>query len=163
VIVMPGVIYGPGDTSSVRNTFRQYLDRKLPMIPQRTAFSWAYVDDIGQAHLAAMDRGRAGQSYIIAGPTHTLVEAMQLAQEITGIPAPRSVPPWMLGSMAPLMGLVENVTTLPESYTAEGLRVIAGTTYIGDNTKAKRELAYNPRPLKDGLTDTLRHELALSA
>lgn len=160
VIVMPGVVYGPGDTSAMGATLRQYLQRKLPMIPQGTAFSWGYIEDIAWAHIAAMDKGRSGQSYMISGPTHTLVEAMQMAQEITGIPAPRSVPPWMMSSLAPVMGLVENVVTLPETYTAEGLRVTAGTTYIGDNTKARRELGYNPRPLKEGLTQTLQYELA---
>jgi len=34
---------------------------------------------------------------------------------------------------------------------AEYLRVNAGPTYIGDNAKARRELGYNPRPLKEGL------------
>jgi nucleoside-diphosphate-sugar epimerase len=36
-IVMPGLIYGPGDTSSARTTFLQYLQRKLPFIPTVTA------------------------------------------------------------------------------------------------------------------------------
>lgn len=161
VIVMPGVVYGPGDTSSIRTTFIQYLERKLPMIPQRTAFSWAHVEDIATAHIATMESGKPGQSYIIAGPTHTLVDAMHITQALTGVRAPVSVPPWMLSSMAPAMGVMEKVATLPESYTSEGLRVIAGTTYIGDNSKATRELGYNPRPLKEGLTETLQHELAL--
>ena len=34
--------------------------------------------------------------------------------------------------------------------------------YIGTNGKAKRELGYNPRPLKEkGLTETLNHEMKL--
>jgi nucleoside-diphosphate-sugar epimerase len=41
------------------------------------------------------------------------------------------------------------------------LRIIAGVTYIGSNKKAKRELGYNPRPLKEGLTETLKHEMKL--
>lgn len=161
VIVMPGLIYGPGDTSSARTTFIQYLQRSLPMIPEQTAFSWAHVDDIAQAHIAAMAKGAAGQAYIIAGPTHTLVEAMQLAQAITGIPAPRAAPPWLFGALSPLMGIVEKVAPVPDSYTAEGLRVIAGVTYIGDASKAKRALGFNPRSLKEGLTETLAHEMHL--
>jgi nucleoside-diphosphate-sugar epimerase len=50
---------------------------------------------------------------------------------------------------------------LPESYTSEGLRIIAGVTYIGDNAKAKRELGYNPRPLQEGWKETLQHEMIL--
>lgn len=36
VVVMPGLIYGPGDTSSVRATLLQYLQRKLPLLPAKT-------------------------------------------------------------------------------------------------------------------------------
>jgi nucleoside-diphosphate-sugar epimerase len=162
VIVQPGLIYGPGDTSSARTTLIQFLQRKLPIIPQKTAFCWAHIDDIARGHILAMEKGQPGESYIIAGPKHTFVEAMELAQQITGIPAPSlRVPPGVMKAMAALMGVVEKVATLPDAYTAEGLRIIAGVTYIGNNAKAKRKLGYNPRPLKEGLTETLHHEMRL--
>ena len=63
--------------------------------------------------------------------------------------------------MAAFMGILEKVIPLPESYTGEGLRIVAGVTYIADNSKAKRELSFNPRPLKDGLRETLEHEMKL--
>ena len=50
---------------------------------------------------------------------------------------------------------------LPETYTSEGLRVVAGVTYWGDNSKAKRELEYNPRPFREGWGETLLHEMKL--
>ncbi len=37
---------------------------------------------------------------------------------------------------------------------------MAGTTYIGDNAKAKRELGFDPRPLRLGLAEALRWEMA---
>lgn len=40
---------------------------------------------------------------------------------------------------------------LPASCRAESLRVSAGTTYLGDDAKAHRELGYDPRPLEEGL------------
>ena len=162
VIVMPGLIYGPGDTSSVRTTLIQYLQRRLPLLPKQTAYSWAHVDDIAQGHIQAMEQGRPGESYIIAGPTHTLIEAIELAERITGIAAPRlRAAPGALKAMAALMGLVERVVPVPASYTAEYLRVSAGVTYIGSNAKARRELGYRPRPLAEGLAATLLHEMAL--
>lgn len=161
VIVMPGLMYGPGDTSSARTTLIQYLQRKLPVIPQQVAFCWAHVDDAARAHILAMEKGRAGETYIIAGPRHTLVEGIQVAQEITGIPAPRAAPAGMFTLLAAVMGVVEQVLPVLAAYTGEGLRGIAGVTYIGDNAKARRELGYNPRPLKEGLAETLRHEMKL--
>jgi nucleoside-diphosphate-sugar epimerase len=61
------------------------------VIPADTAYSWGYVDDIARAHLLAMEQGKPGEHYIIVGPLHMLVEAMDLAERITGVPAPRHV------------------------------------------------------------------------
>jgi nucleoside-diphosphate-sugar epimerase len=160
-VVMPGLIYGPGDTSSARTTFLQYLQRKLPFIPTVTAYSWAHVDDIARGHILAMEQGKPGESYIIAGPTHTLVEAMKLAQRITGVPAPREVPPTMIKAAAAVMGVAEKVVPVPDEYSAEFLRISAGVTYIGSNAKASRDLGYNPRSLEVGLTETLQREMEL--
>ncbi len=162
VIVLPGLIYGPGDTSTVRTNFVQYLQGKLPMMPAKTAFCWSHVEDAATAHILAMEKGKPGESYIIAGPKHTFVEAMELAQKLTGIRAPTiRVSPWMMKMMAVLMGPVGAVFPLPPTYTSEGLRIVAGVTYIGDNSKAARELGYTPRPLISGLRETLDHELKL--
>jgi nucleoside-diphosphate-sugar epimerase len=161
VVVMPGLIYGPGDTSSVRTIFMQYLQRKLPMIPSGTAYSWGYMDDIASAHLLAMEQGKAGEHYIIAGPSHTLVEALDLAERITGVPAPRHVAPGLLRAAAAVVGVAEKVVPVPEQYSAEYLRVSAGVTYLGTSARAQGEWDYHPRPLEEGLTETLRHEMSL--
>jgi nucleoside-diphosphate-sugar epimerase len=162
VIVQPGVIYGPGDTSSIRTTLIQYLQQKLPIVPARTAFSWAHIDDIARGHILAMEQGQVGESYIIAGPTSTLVGALHIAENITGIPAPRNIAsPAMLKTLAAVIGVVEKIVPVPEEYSAEYLRVSAGVTYIGNNAKARLELGYDPRPLKEGLTETLQHEMQL--
>jgi len=162
VIVQPGVIYGPGDSSSLHTALVQYLQRKLPMMPGRTAFCWAHVDDIAHGHILAMEKGIPSQSYIIAGPKHAFVDAMKLAQQATGVPTPWMIaPPPMMKAMAGMMGVVEKIVAVPESYSADYLRVNAGVTYIATNAKAVRELGYNPRPLEEGLPETLQYEMQL--
>jgi nucleoside-diphosphate-sugar epimerase len=164
VIVQPGLVYGPGDTSSVRPMLIQYLTRKLPIMPLETAFAWAHIDDIARGHILAMEKGVPGETYIIAGEVYTLVDALRLAEKITGIPAPRVLlPPAALKITAALVSLIEEFVDLPESYTSEGLRVTAGATYLGTNAKARRELGYNPRALEVGLRETLEHEMNLLA
>jgi nucleoside-diphosphate-sugar epimerase len=87
---------------------------------------------------------------------------MQTAQTITGVPAPRiHVPPLGMKAMAATMGVVEKIVPVPTDYSAEYLRINAGVTYIGSNAKAKRELDYSPRPLEEGLRETLTHEMQL--
>ena len=161
VIVQPGLVYGPGDTSSVRTSLIQYLTKKLPVMPKQTAFSWAHVDDIAHAHWLAMEKGKVGENYNICGPTYTFIDALKIANEITGIRLPMAVPAGMIRAMSTMMHVFDKFIPVPESYTGEGLRIIAGVTYIGTNAKAKRELGYDPRPLKEGLAETLKHEMKL--
>ena len=162
VIVQPGLTYGPGDTSSVRDTLLMYLKRRLPMIPEGTAFCWAHVDDTARGHVLAMERGRPGESYILAGPRHSFREAFDIAERITGIRAPRLHPaPRTMRAMARLMDVVGAAIPLPTAYTGESLRVVAGVTYLGSSGKARRELGFAARPLEEGLRETLEEELRL--
>ena len=162
VIVQPGLIYGPGDGGPSHDAIVQFLQRKLPMLPQQTAYSWAHVDDVADAHIAAMDKGVAGENYFICGPTHTLIEGMQMVAQISGVPAPKlTAPPALLKGMVALMGVIEPFVTPPPAYTAEYLRVSAGVTYIGKNDKARRVLGFTPRPLLEGLRETISLELQM--
>jgi nucleoside-diphosphate-sugar epimerase len=159
VIVMPGGIYGPGDTSALRTSLIQFLQGKLPMLPRQAGFCWAHVDDTAQGHILAMEKGLIGESYMIPGDPHTYSDAFTLASHITGKPAPRFVSPTVFKALAVLLRPFDAL--LPESYTSEVMRVMSGVTYWGDNSKAKRFLGYNPRPLTEGLESTLRHEMSL--
>ena len=149
VIVQPGLNYGPGDTSEVRPTLVRYLQRRLRALPRGTAYCWAHVDDTARGHLLAMEKGVPGETYIIAGEPHTLVEALEIAEHITGIPPPRlQISPSVLRALAFLS-------------RSERLRDVAGVTYLGNNVKARRVLGFDPRRLADGLRETLAHEMRL--
>jgi nucleoside-diphosphate-sugar epimerase len=107
-----------------------------------------------------MKHGRKGESYIIAGPKHTFQEVFDIAEGITGIKAPRFHPsPAAMKVLAGIMQVIGAVVPLPDAYTAESLRVVAGVTYLGDNTKARRELGFQPRLLAEGLKETLVYEM----
>ena len=159
VIVMPGLIYGPGDTSSLRENIISFLKGQLPAMPDQTGFCWAHVEDIAQGHILAMEKGTKGETYIIAGEPHTSVEAFRLASEITGKPAPRTLSHGIFKTMSKLVKPFDGL--LPPTYTSEGLRIIAGVTYLGDNSKARYALGYNPRPFHQGWGETLLHEMKL--
>lgn len=106
-----------------------------------------------------MERGRIGETYIIAGEPWRVVDIFKLAGEISGRHPPRTVPHQVMRVMAVLAKPLDPI--LPDMYTSEGLRVIGGVTYWGDNSKAKRELGYNPRPVSEGWAETVRHEMKL--
>jgi nucleoside-diphosphate-sugar epimerase len=160
VIVQPGVIYGPGDAGPIHDFIMQFLQRKLPMGTKRTAFCWAHVDDVARGHILAMERGRPGESYFLAGPVYELTDVLELCEELTGVRGPRfAASPWVLKASAGLMSVIERVVPVPQTFTSEYLRENAGTTYLGDNAKARRELGWEPRVLRDGLPETLQLEM----
>jgi nucleoside-diphosphate-sugar epimerase len=160
VIVQPGVVYGVGDPSGIGQAIRKFLQRRLPTIPRDGAICWAHVEDTARVHLQAMDRGRPGESYVVAGEPHTYAEAMRIASRITGIPPPKlEVPSRTLRRLTPLMAALERIAPVPEQYSAEYLRV-AAATYLATSEKARRELGFAPRSLEEGFREVLPAELA---
>ncbi len=163
VIVQPSLVYGPGDHSSIADMFMDFLRHRLPMIPREASFSWAHVDDVVDGHLQAMSRGEIGESYILSGPVHSLVDAFQIAAQLTRRRPPAiHAGPGLLRLFASAAQRVESVIPLPATYSSESLRVAAGTSYIASFEKARTCLGYDPRPLEQGmkgfLTD-LAHRL----
>jgi nucleoside-diphosphate-sugar epimerase len=161
VIVMPGVVYGPGDTSSFRRNLIEYLTGKLRMIPRRTAFTYAHVEDVAHGHILAMDKGKIGETYHICGEAATAESLFKVANQITDRPTPRTISPGVIKFSGKLMEFFEIFLPVPEVYSSENLRVIAGVTYIGSNKKAMRELGYSPRSMREGIRETLLHEIKL--
>jgi nucleoside-diphosphate-sugar epimerase len=136
------------------------LRKRLPFTPRRTAFCWGYVEDTARAHIAAMERGTPGESYIIAGPRHTWEEAFDTVAALAKVPRPLLHPgPGTLRLTATLMEFVGQMVDLPVALTPEALRVIAGVTYLGSSEKAVRALGFTPRPLSVGMEQTLEFEL----
>lgn len=160
MIVMPGLIYGPGDTSGMHTALVDLLRGRLPMTPSRTAFCWAHIEDTARGHIQAMEKGAPGETYIITGPRHTFEEAFALVASLAKVRAPLLHPGRrMLRASAVLMDLLGRFVDLPPAFSPEGLRVLAGTTYFGSNEKAVRELGFTARPLEEGMAQTLEHEL----
>ena len=148
VVVQPGVTYGPGDPSEIGNAFRQYLRRKLRGIPKTASYCWGHVDDTAHGHVLAMERGRIGESYIIAGEPRTFVDAFTFAERVTGVPLPR---------LRPSAGFLRFLAAITRS---EVLRA-APATYLGSNEKARRELDLVHRPFEEGFRETILHEMAV--
>ena len=161
-IVMPGVVYGPGDRSGIGTALVDLLRGRLPMTPSRTAFCWSHVEDTARAHIVAMEKGSAGETYIITGPRHTFQEAFDMAARIAKVRAPLvHFGPYTMRALAFLMKRVGRVANLPPALQSESLRVLAGTTYFGSNEKAIRDLGLTSRPLDEGLAQTIEYELRL--
>lgn len=160
VIVQPGTVYGPGDTSVIRQLWTNLLRGRLPFVPGSATLAWGYLDDIARGHLLAMAQGQPGRSYILTGPAHTIGDALREAAACAGRRPPMlQVPGAVMRVVAGLAAGLERVVSLPPQYASESLRALAGATYLGDSTRAQRELGFTARPLRDGLRITIEHEL----
>ena len=156
IIVLPSSVYGPGDQSSIALMFKDFLRGRLPMIPSKAMLSWVHVDDVVTGHILAMEKGRIGESYNLSGPTHTFIEAFEEAARITRRrPPPIHLSPGFLRFASRLSGTLEPIIKIPSHYSAEALASSAGTTTIASFEKARSELGFEPRDLRQGLKGTL--------
>jgi nucleoside-diphosphate-sugar epimerase len=155
VTVMPGMVYGPGDTSQVGEMTRDIVCGRRVVVPSGARLSWGYIDDIARGHVLAMQLGRVGESYMLAGPHAGLDEALRLAASIAGTSGPIVIPGTAVRATASLVGLLERIVPIPATYTEEALRS-GSSSYLGTPEKAQRELGWTVRPLREGMTQTVR-------
>lgn len=154
-IVMPGVVYGPGDTSVTGELLRMFWHGLLPIVPgPDQAVTYAHVDDIAAGHILAAVEGEPGETYVLAGPPVTFERLFGLWADVSGRPDPLfSIPARFIRPLAPLMDVVGKFMPLPQSFRAESIRVL-GATYLARADKARAELGWEPRPVRQGLAET---------
>jgi dihydroflavonol-4-reductase len=153
-IVMPGVVYGPGDTSWIADTMRLFY-RGLPILTgPETTVTYAHVEDIAEGHILAAEKGQVGESYVLAGPAIPLGEMVEFWGYLTGKRAPQLyVPASLVRPTAPLMGAISAAVPLPALLSQEATEIL-GATYMARSDKARAELGWQTRPLQTGMLET---------
>ncbi|HXA30474.1 MAG TPA: NAD-dependent epimerase/dehydratase family protein [Candidatus Angelobacter sp.] len=156
VIVQPGGVYGPGDHSQLGNLVHQFVAGRLPaMAFPELGINFVHRDDVVTGVLLALDRGRVGEAYILGGEIGTAGKFVATLARITGRRPPRvTVPAVLLKLSAPLGPLVAPRLGFPPNLH-ELISASDGVTYWAKHDKAVRELGYAPRPLEQGLRETL--------
>lgn len=159
IIVMPGAVYGPGDTSALHGTLVQLLRGRLVATPRGVTFCWGYIEDTARGVRQAMEGGALGETYLLTGPPHTFEDAFDLAARIASKRPPTiHPPPLVMRGAAALTAMLER-WELRLPFAAETLRLMAGTTWIGSSAKAQQALGFSARSLDEGLRHTIEHEL----
>ena len=159
VIVQPGGVYGPGDTSSIGELLNQFLSGKMPLMPfPELGICLSHVEDIAAGILLGLDKGKPGEAYVISGPATTVREAIGVVADVTGKKAPkRAIPVPLMKAMIPIGPLVGKLMSQPPNLR-ELISSADGVTFWASYDKAKRELGYEPRGLEEGLRATLEAE-----
>lgn len=156
VIVQPGGVYGPDDHSEVGQMVEDASRGKLRMkaFPD-TGLNLVHVEDVADGVLLALDRGQAGEAYVLGGEITTLGDAIDKASDISGQKRTKlTLPPLLAKLSAPLGPVVGPLMGFPPNLK-EAISASHGVTYLAKDDKARRELGYSPRDLDTGLRQTL--------
>ncbi len=156
VMVTSTAILGPHDykPSRMGRTLLDHAQGKLrAYIPG--GFEFVATRDIVNAHMLAMDRGRAGQKYTIASRFLSLDEVMQIFEDVTGVPRPRlKLPPQVMHALANVSSAVlgKLFPSAPQRFTPDAVRILQ-LQRRADTSKARTELGFVPTDIRDAVRE----------
>jgi nucleoside-diphosphate-sugar epimerase len=160
VVVHPTRVYGPGkrtEGNSVSLMIDEYDRGRFPVVPGRgeNVGNYAFVDDLVDGHLLAMEKGRVGERYILGGENSSLSGLLRLVDELTG---KRHV---QIGLPRALAMLYARLEKRKAEWFGVYPKITPGwvETFLEDWAyscgKAERELGYRVTPLREGVRRTL--------
>lgn len=142
VILNPCGIIGAGDTHNWSQMIALIDQGKLPGVPPGGG-NFCDVREVARAHISALERGRCGENYILAGVEASFLELARTISHLLGKPAPRRTMPkaaiQLAGKVYPLLASFsgEEPSITPEKVAMMTNRVRA------DGNKAVCELGFN--------------------
>ena len=152
VIVNPGETYGPDDDEWITAGPIRDVLRSWPALAVRGGASVVHVDDVAAGIVAALDRGRAGERYILGGENLTVPELVRTALAAAGSRKPvLVVPERVLRAVVRLCGVLRVPPPVPPDLVGYACRY-----WFVDSGKAERELGYRARPASETLTAVVR-------
>jgi len=155
VILQPGAIIGPGDASNWGRMFGLVKAGMLPFLPAGT-LPFNHVDQIVLAHIAAAERGRAGESYLLGGHDMKLADMVAGICQRVGRRKPGfTMPPALMGLMGRLVGALTPASASVPLMSRELAAMMSSETR-SDSSKAMRELGLKPTSLDACLDDAHR-------
>ena len=157
-VALPTFPLGPGDRAPTPTGkfVLNFLNGKMPGFVD-TALNVCHVDDLALGHVAALEHGRKGRSYILGGENMTMREILQALADCSGLPMPRFEAPRPLGVAAALASeLIEGRLLKREPRVPlEGARM-ATTKMIFNDDRARAEIGHKSRPARLAIEDSAR-------
>ena len=157
VIVNPSTPIGPRDVKPTP-TGRIIVEAALGRIPAfvDTGLNLVHVDDVAQGHLAALDRGKIGERYILGGQNVQFSEMLGVIANLIGRRPPRvRLPRSAIVPLALAAETVARFTGREPFVTMDALRMSKYRMFF-TTAKAERDLGFTARPFTDALTDAIR-------
>ena len=151
IIVNPAEVYGPGDTSLGTADNLMTFAKSTPVLVCRGGTSIVHVADVAEAIIAALDRGRSGERYILGGDNLSVRQLAELVLELVGRRAPiLSVP----NQPARFLARVAAALRLPVPFNPHVVPYATRFWFVS-NAKARRELGVEFRGARETIHSTL--------
>jgi dihydroflavonol-4-reductase len=155
-IVNPSTPIGPRDVKPTP-TGRFIVEAAAGRVPAfvETGLNMVHVDDVAAGHLAALERGRVGERYILGGQNASLSEILMTIAQQTGRRSPRlKVPRAVVFPIAVMAEAIARGTGREPFVTVDALRMSKHRMYF-TAAKAERELGFRARPYAEGIRDAI--------
>ena len=133
VCVNPGNVVGPYDRV-IWGPFVQAIASGAMTTVGDGGGSFCHIDETAKAHIAAFERGRRGERYILAGANERFATAAAIVAELTGVAAPEP-------------------TSERNPDASDEVHFVTNQTQIMLCDKAVRELGFKPVPLRTMFED----------
>lgn len=149
VIVNPSVVLGPRDVTLANSRLILEVQRgRVPLVPPG-GINVVDATDLAQGHLLALERGRVGERYLLAGHNIANLALMQEIGAVLGVRPPRGVIPRpLIGVGAAVLDGLNRLAPRPLPLSGDVLRFGSRFAYA-DNRKAVRDLGWSVRPLSE--------------
>ncbi len=156
VIVNPSTPIGPRDVKPTP-TGRLILEAAAGRVPAfvDTGLNMVHVDDVAMGHIAALERGRLGERYILGGQNAGLADILATVAQLAGRKPPRiKLPRAAVYPVALAAEAVARRTGREPFVTVDGLKMSKNLMFF-TSAKAERELGYRARPYAEGIKDAI--------
>jgi nucleoside-diphosphate-sugar epimerase len=161
VIVNPSSVFGPGpwQGTGIDRALRDAIRSRLPGVPPG-GMTLAYVDDVAAGHLAAFERGKPGDRYILADGYATMRQILSVAvEEADRGRVPPTLPVSVAKGLARTGEAVSRLIRRPPLLGTGQLHFLLWQARAS-GSKAQAELGVEFTPWEEGVRRTVRWMIA---
>lgn len=157
VCLCPVLTMGPDDpVGAPANKLIEFLIQRKLRFAVPGGLGCLDVRDFAAGVLAAAERGRSGQRYLLSGHNMTINQWLEQAAAVAGVPPPRfTLPKLLIEVIAIAVEMLSKVRGKPAPIDRRAVQFIGRYSWY-DTTRAHSELGWQPRPLQQTLEDTIR-------
>jgi dihydroflavonol-4-reductase len=157
MVAMPTTPVGPWDwkPTPTGKIILDFLNGKMPGYVE-TGLNFVGVEECAAGHLLVAEKGKIGERYLLGAENLTLKGLLDLLADITGLQAPKlKIPHGMALGVAYLESAFSRMLGKEPQIPVEGVKIAQHLMFV-DALRAKRELGFQPGPVRAALERAVR-------